>query len=95
VLDLKWQNELCYENSIYKPSFTYKNLFYQRIKNSCKIYTSFCLVGTVLIVSHSKVISLYSIVTETWKKHFYFDSDVISMYRNGNNSNEVTAIFKD
>ncbi len=95
VLELKWQNELSFENSEYKAHFTYKNIFYQRIKKACKIYTSFCLVGTVLIISHGKVVSLYSILTESWMKHFYFNSDVRALYRNGNTGHEVTAFLND
>ena len=94
TIDLKWENEICYEKSEYKAHYNFNNLFFQRIKKFCKIFSHFLLVGTTLIVSHGKMISLYSILSRAWMQHFYFDHSVRELFRNGKNI-EVTVYLDD
>ena len=51
-IDLHLANEISYENSHFNEHYTLKNLFFQRIKKFVKLFSSFCLIGTVLIISH-------------------------------------------
>lgn len=59
-----------------------------------KIFTSFCLVGTVLLIAHSNIISLFSILAQKWVKHFFYDNEILDLFRSSH-GNEVTALFKD
>jgi hypothetical protein len=71
-----------YENSEYDCHYSLRGIFYQRVKTSCNIFNSFNLIGTVLVVAHGKMISIYSILTEKWIKTFTFDSEIVSIFRN-------------
>lgn len=97
VLDLKWENEISYENSVYKKGYTMNNLFFQRIKKHCKPFSNFSLVGTVLIVSHANMISMFSIITQKWVKHFFYASEIWEIFRNHseNHDKSITVLFSD
>jgi hypothetical protein len=93
-INLKWQTKIRYEKSEFVPHSTLHKLFYWRIKKHCKLFTSFCLVGTVLLIAHANIISLFSILTGKWVKHFFYESEIIDIFR-GANQNSITALFKD
>lgn len=88
-----WENKMNYENSEYDPHFTFKSIFYQRIKNSCNIFNSFNLIGTVLAVAHGKMISIYSILTQRYIKLFTFDSEVVSIFRSTGKNAYITVLL--
>lgn len=94
ILELKWENEISYENSVFKKNYTMDNLFFQRIKKFCKVFSNFCLVETMLIVSHGKAISLFSILSQKWVYHLFYDQDVRELFRNGTTIG-ITALFSD
>lgn len=94
VIDLKWENEISYENSHYKAGYSMDNLFFQTIKKYCKPFTGFCLVSTVLIVAHRNVISIYSLLSNSWVRHLFYSSEVVELFRN-HGEVSVTAFFKD
>lgn len=63
LIELKLENEISYKNSTFKESYTMQNLFFFRIRNFCKIYSSFNLLDTYMIVSHGKIISKFNLLT--------------------------------
>ena len=94
VLELKWENEISYENSEFKSGFNMNNLFFQRIKKYCKPFTGFCLVSTVLVVAHRNIISIFSILSQKWMNHLFFKSEIKDLFRN-HGEISVTAFFQD
>ena len=72
-----------------------KNSFFHRIKKYVKLFTNFCLVSTVLAISHGKWVSFYSIISKQWLQHFFYlkEGEVTGLYRNGT-SISVTATFE-
>lgn len=94
VIDLKWENEISYENSHYKAGYSMDNLFFQTIKKHCKPFTGFCLVSTLLIVAHRNVISIYSLLSNSWVRHLFYSSEIVELFRN-HGEVAVTAFFKD
>lgn len=94
VIELKWENEISYENSIFHKGYTMKNLYYQRIKKFCKLFQNFRLVQTMLIVSHGKAISFFSILSQKWTQHLFFDHEVKDLFKNGR-LHGITALFSD
>lgn len=63
LVELKLENEISYKNSQFKESYTMTNLFFFRIRNFCKIYSSFNLLDTYMIVSHGRIISKFNLLT--------------------------------
>ena len=86
VLEIKWGNDMSYENSILKEEQRMTNLFFHRIKKFCNLFSNFCLVSTVLAVSHGKWVSFYSIISKKWMSHHFFlkEGEVTGLFRNGN-----------
>jgi hypothetical protein len=69
------------------------NLFFQRIKLHCNLFTGFCLVRTVLAVAHRNCLSLFSILSNKWIKHFFFDAEVFQIYRNVGEDSSLTVFL--
>jgi hypothetical protein len=71
-IDMKHQSRMSMENSdIERNTFNYNTIFYQKIKRHCKIFNSFCLVRTYVIVVHGNILSEYHILKpkDNWVKH--------------------------
>lgn len=45
------------------------------------------------MIAHSSMISLYSILNQTWIRHLTYSSDIIDIF--GNSGNAVTVLFAD
>ena len=51
-------------------------------------------MSTVLIVAHRNVISIYSLLSDSWVRHLFYSSEVVELFRN-HGEVAVTAFFKD
>lgn len=67
-------SRICIEESESKKGFIFQNIFYQKIKNHCKLFNSFVLIKTFLLVSHGHIVSFFSVLKQKWIKHFSFES---------------------
>jgi hypothetical protein len=72
VIDLKWASDSSYENSEHVPGMLFEKMCFWRIKESCKLYKSFCMSGTNMIVAHGSFVSIFSVVAEDWVHHFFY-----------------------
>jgi predicted peroxiredoxin len=98
MIELKWESEISYENSAYKKGYTMKDLFFQCIKKFCKLYSCFTLLGTMLIVSHGRMISMFSIISQNWINHLAYESEIWQIFRNSSENHKdrsITVLFSD
>ena len=59
---ISWENR----EDNHDPHFAFERIFYQKIKNNCKIVKAFFLVKTTLLVAFGKHFSFYNILEEKW-----------------------------
>ncbi len=45
------------------------NVFYQRIKKHCKLFTGFVFLKTFIFVAHGRILSLYDILKQKFTRH--------------------------
>lgn len=58
-------------------NYNISNVFYQRVKNHCKIFKGFVFLKTYIFVAHGKVLSLYDIKRRSFKSsHMVFEEDI-------------------
>lgn len=74
-------SRICIEESESKKGFNFSQIFYQKIKNHCKLFNSFVLIKTLMLVSHGHIVSFFSVLKQKWIKHFSFESQVKSIFR--------------
>lgn len=73
---------MCIEESDNKDKkFNFKNIFYERIKNRCKIFNGFVFIKTFIFVAHGKLLSLFDVLKQKWIKHISFDDEIVSVFR--------------
>jgi hypothetical protein len=65
---------------------------HNKLNQSVKIFTTFCLFFTKMVVAHNNIISAYDIIKERWESHIHLDAPVKSIYRMVMNSKD--GIFK-
>jgi hypothetical protein len=80
-IDNSLGSKISADNSIQDPKLKWINLFYPRIKNHCKIFNSFALVKTLMMVAHGHVVSLFSVLKQKWIKHIAFDHEIKQIFR--------------
>lgn len=79
-----------------KKNFNFYNVFYQKIKNHCKIFNSFVLLKTSMIVAHSNVLSFYSVLRQKWMNHIVFDANIEYIFKQRDDSGvELVVLLVD
>jgi hypothetical protein len=58
-----------------------QNVFYQRIKNHCKLFTGFVFLKTYIFVAHGKILSLYDILKQEFTKDIPFPDEIRQVFR--------------
>jgi hypothetical protein len=66
---------------VQEGEFNFKHIFYQRVKNHCKLFNCFVFVGTYIFVSHGKYLSLFNVLKNRWLDHMEFSAEVIQVFR--------------
>lgn len=61
--------------------YKFSNIFYQRVKNHCKLFSCFVFVKTYIFVSHGKYLSLFNVLKREWLDHIEFDSEIVQVFR--------------
>lgn len=78
-------HDLCarisYEEAESMKNYIFQNIFYQKIKNHCKLFNSFVFIKTYMLVAHGHIVSFFSVLKQKWIKHFEFDCQVKSIFR--------------
>ena len=72
---------MCLEESEQKKNIIFPNIFYQKIKNHCKIFNSFVFIKTYMLVAHGHIVSFFSVLKQKFIKHFEFDCQVEGIFR--------------
>jgi hypothetical protein len=68
-------------------------MHYWLIRSYCKIYKSFVFSGSSLVVAHDKYVSIFSILSEKWDKHFAFEVKVKELFRTS--ELEIVVLFEN
>jgi hypothetical protein len=68
-IDHSLKSRMSYEESDTRKNFSFLNIFYQRIKNHCKIFNSFVFIKTFILVAHGNIVSLFSVLGQKWIRH--------------------------
>jgi hypothetical protein len=61
--------------------YKFSHIFYQRVKNHCKIFSCFVFVKTFIFVSHGRYLSLFNVLKQRWLDHIEFESDIVQVFR--------------
>ena len=73
-------HDLLYTQSISQSrtlqDYNLKNVFYQRIKQHCKLFTGFVFLKTYIFVAHGNILSLYDILKEKFTNHIPFSDKI-------------------
>jgi len=62
-------------------NYSFKNIFYQRVKNHCKLFSCFVFVKTFIFVSHGRFLSLFNVLKQKWIDHMEFKSEIVQVFR--------------
>lgn len=62
-------------------NYSFRNIFYQRVKNHCKIFSCFVFVKTYIFVAHGKYLSLFNVLKQKWIDHMEFRSEIVQVFR--------------
>jgi hypothetical protein len=82
------RNQLSIEASQVIDDLNFKNIFFQRIQNHCKIFSYFVFVQTYIFVAHANILSLFDVQKLNWKEdnHLVFEDTIIQVFRSLNRS---------
>jgi hypothetical protein len=94
TIDLKYEADIKYENSELEQGIKFEKMHFHKIKNHVNIFTNFCLTGTVVIVTHTRCISLFSLISEEWTAHFPQPKPVQRLFRS-HAPNECIILLED
>jgi hypothetical protein len=61
--------------------YKFSNVFYQRVKNHCKIFNCFVFVKTYIFVSHGRFLSLFNVLKQSWIDHIKFEAEIVAVFR--------------
>eukprot|EP00347_Sterkiella_histriomuscorum_P017370 403349643 len=88
---------MCLEESEQKKNIIFPNIFYQKIKNHCKIFNSFVFIKTYMLVAHGHIVSFFSVLKQKFIKHFEFDCQVEGIFRqlDDNEEFDVCVLLTD
>ncbi|CDW83568.1 wd-40 repeat protein [Stylonychia lemnae] len=56
-------------------------IFYSKLADYFKFYTSYCLINTSFFIARENIISIYDIIKKKWIKHFYEDENVVQVFK--------------
>ena len=59
----------------------WKSLSLNKLNQSVKIFTTFCLFFTKMVVAHNNIVSTYDIILNKWEQHIVLEAPVKSIYR--------------
>lgn len=54
---------------------------YSKIKNHCKLFTSYTLANIQFLVSYLNFVSIYDVITKQFVKHFDFNARCMKLFR--------------
>jgi hypothetical protein len=76
------------ETSQVLDDLNFKNIFFQKIQNHCKIFSCFVFVQTYIFVAHANILSLFEVQKLKWKEdnHLVFEENIIKVFRSINRS---------
>ena len=61
--------------------YKFENIYYQRVKSYCKIFSSYIFVGTYIFVSHGKILTLFDVQKKSIFEHLIFERDIMNVFR--------------
>jgi len=61
--------------------YPFENIYYQRVKSYCKVFSAFVFAGTDIFVSHGKILTQFDVQKRTIVDHITFDREIIDVSR--------------
>jgi hypothetical protein len=61
--------------------YPFENIYYQRVKSYCKVFSAFVFAGTDIFVSHGKILTQFDVQKKTIVDHISFDREIIDVFR--------------
>ena len=80
-IDHALQARVSVEEADTLENYIFKNIFFQKVKNHCKLFSCFVFVGTYIFVSHGPYLSLFNVLKQKWIDHMVFDSEIVQVFR--------------
>ena len=80
------RGQISIEASDIMEDLNFKNVFFQRIQNHCKVFSYYVFVKTFIFVAHSNILSLFNVQKLNWKdnNHLIFEDTIIQVFRSQN-----------
>lgn len=61
--------------------YNFENIYYQRVKSYCKVFSSFVFAGTYICVAHGRILTLFDVQKKTIFQHIPFERDIMDVFR--------------
>lgn len=61
--------------------YRFENIYYQRVKSYCKVFSSFVFAGTYIFVAHGRILTLFDVQKKTIFKHLIFEREILDVFR--------------